>query len=157
MTIAIIQARLTSTRLPNKVLMQLGKHTALELMYERVKRAKSLSNIVFAIPDNAANDKLADYISSILKAPLVRGSEDDVLGRYAKASALYPCASYVRLTADCPLICPEIIDLVVNKGLDDGLDYCSNTNPPTFPDGFDVEFLPTKYLNGWMRIFCLCP
>lgn len=150
MTVAIIQARLTSTRLPNKVLMQLGKYTAIELMYERVKRSKLLSNIVFAIPDNSENDKLESYISSTLKAPLIRGSENNVLSRYCKAAEIYPCMSYVRLTADCPFICPEIIDLVVNKGREEGLDYCSNTNPSTFPDGFDTEYLTNQTLE-WLN------
>jgi len=149
MTVAIIQARLTSTRLPNKVLMQLGKYTAIELMYERVKRSKTLSNIVFAIPDNKENDRLAEYIITKLQAPLARGSEEDVLDRYVQAAAQYPSDSYVRLTADCPLICPEIIDDVVNKARLEKLDYCSNTNPPTFPDGFDVEYFTNSTLK-WM-------
>jgi glutamate-1-semialdehyde 2,1-aminomutase len=135
--------------LPNKVLAKIGPWTALELMLKRLERATSLDKIVILTPDNPENDRLAEYVKGDLQYPVVRGDEHDVLARYAKAAAAYPSDYYVRLTADCPLICPEIVDQVVNRTIDTGAAYGSNINPPTFPDGFDVECMSADALN-WL-------
>lgn len=154
--VAFIQARLTSTRLPNKVLAKIGSWTALELMLKRLERAEKLDKTVLLIPDTVANDPLRVYIDEELRYPVFRGSEHDVLGRFAAASKVYPADYYVRLTADCPLICPEIVDEVVNAALSLKADYQSNTNPPTFPDGFDVECVSSRAL-AWCENFISDP
>ena len=97
---AFIQARLTSTRLPNKVLAKIGPWTALELMVKRLERCTSLDEIIILTPENPENDRLAEYVQLELKYPLVRGSEHDVLSRFVKAAAIYPSDYYVRLTAE---------------------------------------------------------
>jgi glutamate-1-semialdehyde 2,1-aminomutase len=145
--VAFIQARLTSARLPNKVLAKIGEWTALELMLKRLEPAKSLEQIVLLIPDTQQNDRLAEYIKRDLKLLCFRGSEHDVLSRYSEAAKSYPADYYVRLTADCPLICHEIVDEVVNRTIQECADYGSNINPPTFPDGFDVECISSRALE----------
>jgi spore coat polysaccharide biosynthesis protein SpsF (cytidylyltransferase family) len=137
--IGFIQARLTSSRLPNKVLSKIGQWTTLELMVKRLKHAKTLDKIVVLIPDNTENDALAEYIDRSLGIEFVRGDEHDVLGRFHKASLLFPSDYYVRMTGDCPLLPAEIVDAVVTMTVLDNADYGSNAYPPTFPDGFDVE------------------
>jgi spore coat polysaccharide biosynthesis protein SpsF (cytidylyltransferase family) len=154
--VAFIQARLTSSRLPNKVLAKIGSWTALELMLKRLGRATTLDQTVLLIPDTAANDPLRDYIEEELTYPFFRGSEHDVLGRFVEASQVYPADYYVRLTADCPLLCPEIVDKVVTAAIDLKADYQSNTNPPTFPDGFDVECVSSRALD-WCGKFVSDP
>ena len=145
--VAFIQARLTSSRLPNKVLERIGPWTAIELMTLRLSRAKCLDDIIFVIPDTESNDPLDIYLRETLKSKVVRGSEDDVLGRFTCAMKLHEADYYVRLTADCPLICPELVDDVVNLAVGQKLAYATNTNPPTFPDGFDVECVSREALT----------
>ena len=99
--IAIVQARLTSQRLPGKVLLPIGPWSMLEVMHTRLLKARSLRGIVYAVPDSRANDRLAAYIEHTLKAHVVRGSEDDVLTRYMGAIRAFPAEYYLRLTADC--------------------------------------------------------
>lgn len=138
--VAIIQARMGSTRLPGKMLMPLvaGKG-ALELMLERVSRAKTLDRIIVATTTSALDNPLADLCAQ-LHIPCFKGNEEDVLDRYYQAAVAFgPADAVVRLTGDCPLHDPQIIDKAVDFYLRAGADYASNVNPPTFPDGFDVE------------------
>lgn len=154
--IAFIQARLTSTRLPNKVLAKIGPWTALELMLKRLERAKTLDKIVILTPETSENDRLAKYVEQELKFPLVRGAEYDVLSRFNKAAGIYPAQYYVRLTADCPLICPEIVDDVIGMTLACAAAYGTNRMPPTFPDGFDVECMSADALS-WLNKNAITP
>ncbi len=140
---AIIQARLGSNRLPNKILLKLlpGK-TSLECMLERVKRAKIINNVIIATTNNPKDKKLIKYLGKINQKYFV-GDENDVLDRYYQTAKKY-CASkndvVVRLTADCPVIDPAIIDKVVWQYLNNDFDFVSNTlQPYTYPDGMDVE------------------
>jgi len=145
--VAIIQARLTSSRLPKKVLAKLGKWRAIELMWARLARAKNINKFVFALPDNNENAELYRFIKSELTTDIVLGSESDVLSRYALAADNYPSDYYVRLTADCPLISPEVTDKVVELALQGSCDYVSNVEYPTYPNGFDVEVLTAGLLR----------
>ncbi len=145
--VAIIQARLTSTRLPRKILERLGDFSALELLIERIKKVPSIDEFIFAIPDTKENDELADFLITHLNYPVVRGSEDDVLTRYLKAAKEYPSHFYLRLTADCPLLCPNILIDLISRAKSGDLDYIANTNPPTFPDGFDAEVISARALE----------
>ncbi|MFT5170635.1 MAG: spore coat polysaccharide biosynthesis protein SpsF [Candidatus Marinamargulisbacteria bacterium] len=138
--LALIQARMGSSRLPGKMMMPLvsGKG-ALELMLERVGSATSIQKIVVATSDLEQDDCLSALCKS-LNVPCFRGSETDVLDRYYQAVAQYPEFDVVvRLTGDCPLHDPKVIDQVVHAFLDGQADYVSNVDPPTFPDGFDIE------------------
>ncbi len=140
--VAIIQARLGSTRLPNKVLMELlpGK-TALECMIERVKLAKNIDRIIVATTNSEKDAPLKSFLNNI-GIDSFAGDEDDVLDRYYKA-ALKFCNNddiVVRLTGDCPVIDPRIIDLVIDNYKRTGADFCSNSlEPYSFPDGMDTE------------------
>ena len=143
-TVAIIQARMTSTRLPGKVLMEVSGRPMLGYQIERVARAKRVDRIVLATTTNATDDPVAAFAESA-GIGLYRGSENDVLGRVAEAArtslAQGTPAAIVRLTADCPLIDPELIDAVVDCLANSAppVDYASNAIPRCWPIGLDVE------------------
>lgn len=152
---AIIQARMASTRLPGKILMELlpGKNV-LECMLERVSRSKFINKIVVATTNNPKDKKLVDFLKSIRQEYFV-GSENDVLDRYyhaAKKNVSSEKDILVRLTSDCPVIDPEIIDAVIESYFDNNCDFASNTLfPYTFPDGMDTEVVSFKNLEKAWR------
>lgn len=113
---------------------------------ERVKRSSCIDTLVVATSDEAADDALAEVLIRAGYA-VVRGSHDDVLSRFALAADSYPGNWIVRITADCPLISPRVIDDVIAAALSSGADYLSNTMTPTFPDGLDVEVVRTSVLR----------
>ena len=137
--IAIIQARTSSTRFPNKVLKEvLGKPLLLH-MWERVKRSQQLSEVVVATSTDSSDDKLS-HLCLVNHIPCVRGSLEDVLHRFYMVIQEYSKVEHiVRLTGDCPLIDPHIIDDVILYHLQTGADYTSNCFEYTLPDGMDVE------------------
>lgn len=137
-TIAIIQARVGSTRLPGKVLMNLNGISVLEQVINRVKKAKNIEEVIVATSIQKENLPLVKICAENNIRVFV-GSEDDVLDRYYQVAFLLKAQNIVRITADCPLIDPEIIDDVINLHYIQKADYTSNVNPPTFPDGLDVE------------------
>ena len=151
--IAIIQARMGSTRLPGKVLLDLAGEPVLARVVNRTQRATTLDEIVIATTTESRDEAIVELCSSRGWAHF-RGSEDDVLDRYYQAAKKHHADIVVRITSDCPLIEPEIIDLVVQELLKDGsLDYVSNTLPPrTFPRGLDVEAMTFKTLErAWQE------
>jgi spore coat polysaccharide biosynthesis protein SpsF len=138
--VAIIQARMGSTRLPGKVLLDLAGAPVLARVINRCQRATTLNEVVVATTIRSGDDAIIDLCRA-QNWPSFRGLEDDVLDRYYHAAVQSQTDIVVRLTSDCPLIEPELIDLTVKRFLEDGaLDYVSNTLPPrTFPRGLDVE------------------
>lgn len=154
--VAIIQARQTSTRLPNKMLMPIYKKmTALEIMVHRLKLSKLLDDIVIAIPDNKSNNELYKLVKNIKDITVFRGSENNVLERvYFAAKEQYnilPLNIYdskkndiviVDLTGDCPFIDPYILDDMINEYLYKQYDYYSNTITRSYPDGMDIQIYP---------------
>jgi len=140
MIVAIIQARMGSTRLPGKVLKDIGGRTMLARVVRRVRRATILHRIVVATTVESADDAIVAECKR-LAAPVFRGSEQDVLDRYYWAAKMYEADTIVRITADCPLIDPEIIDRVVQAFLDKKPDYASNTLVRTYPRGLDTEVM----------------
>jgi spore coat polysaccharide biosynthesis protein SpsF len=143
---AIVQARMTSTRFPGKVLADLAGGPMILRQLERVSRADCLDLIVVATSDDPSDDVLAATVEQA-GFPVIRGSLDDVLGRFITAIDAYEPEIVVRLTADCPLASPAVIDQVVNDFLSTGADYVSNTMTPTFPDGLDVEVVTAQSLR----------
>ncbi|UUX51432.1 glycosyltransferase family protein [Nisaea acidiphila] len=141
-TVAIIQARMTSTRLPGKVLREVLGTPLLGYQIERVRRCRTVDEIVLATTTNATDDPVADFAARN-GLRLWRGSEDDVLSRYAGAAEMAGADIVVRLTADCPLLDPELVDIVVSTLLesDPPLDYVSNAGTGTLPDGLDAEVM----------------
>lgn len=140
---AIIQTRLASTRLPGKVLLELlpGK-TALECMLERVKQSKLISEVVVATTSNSKDQKLVNFLEKLGQSYFV-GSEDDVLDRSYQAARHYGLQKddlVVRLTSDCPVIDPLVVDEVIQYYIDNNFDYASNgLEPYTWADGMDTE------------------
>lgn len=138
--VAIIQARMTSSRLPGKVLMNLIDRPMLSHQIERIKRCNYIDDIVIATTTNLSDEPLIK-LANKLNVRYFRGSEHDVLSRYAGAAEEACADLIVRVTSDCPLVDPEIIDLTV-KCISDNrnkFDYVSNVIKRTYPRGLDVE------------------
>ncbi len=151
MIVAIIQARMGSTRLPGKMLEKIGEKTVLEYLVTRILRATTLSAVVVATTDRPEDDAIA-AIAEKCGATCFRGSEHDVLDRYYKAAKRAKADTVVRLTGDCPFMDPSLVDRVVRVYLKNkkSADYVSNVHPPTFPDGMDVEvFSFTALERAW--------
>ena len=145
--VAVVQARMSSRRLPGKVLASLGEHTVLELLLRRLARARELDEIVLATSTEPSDDPL-EREAERLSARVLRGSLTDVLGRYLEASAAVDAEAVVRITADCPLMDPEVVDLVVREWREGGADYVTNTlEPRSYPDGLDVEVVSAAALR----------
>jgi len=149
--IAIIQARVGSTRLPGKVMLKIMGKTILEYGIERVKKAKNIKKVTVAAT-NKKEDIVIVELMIKLGVAVYRGSENDALDRYYQAAKQFDAKHIVRITADCPLIDPQIIDKVVRRYFKSKADYCSNTLLETFPDGEDVEIFNFKTLSeAWKR------
>ena len=145
--LCIIQARTGSTRLPEKVLLKVNGIPLLEYEIERVKQAKQLDKIVVATTDHE-NDKKIKELCDRLEIDCFRGSENDVLDRYYQCSLKYPeYENIVRITGDCPLIDPAVIDEAASLFEMEAYDYVSNVIEETFPDGMDVEVFNRHALN----------
>lgn len=135
-----------STRLPGKVMLNLGGKTVIERVIERAAASRCLSEVAVATgigPENMPIVKLC----SAKGIRVFCGSENDVLDRFYQFAKLVRPKSIVRITADCPLMDPRIIDLVVKAHCHSGADYTTNTMPPTFPDGEDVETFTFRALE----------
>ena len=144
-TIIIVQARLTSTRFPNKILKKIGNDTLIEILLKRLSLCKAVDQIVLAIPGNKKNKILSKILKSNI--PVFYGSENDVLDRYYKAAKKFKATYIVRISGDCPLIDPKVIDKAVDFFKTNKFDYVSNTIKPTYPDGLDVEVFTMDILN----------
>ncbi len=143
----IIQARMGSNRLPGKVMMDLCGKPVLWHILQRVKQAKLVDEIVVATSAQKADDEIYNYLNSI-GTKCFRGSEDDVLARYYYAAKQYPADAIVRITADCPLIDPHIIDKVISSFSISACEYASNTGDERkYPRGLDCEIFTCNLLN----------
>tara|TARA_B110000003_G_scaffold276570_1_gene323987 strand:+ start:4278 stop:5021 length:744 start_codon:yes stop_codon:yes gene_type:complete len=145
----IIQARMGSTRLPGKVLMDLGCSTLLDFQIERVKKAKNIATIIVATTLDTNDDEIENFCNK-RGIKCFRGSQNDVLSRYYNCAKDNNLDVIVRLTADCPLIDPVVIDQVVDLYFEKCVDYASNTVPPEtslWPDGSDVEVFSFRALE----------
>lgn len=138
MILAILQARVSSTRLPGKVLKPLLGIPMLLRQIERINRASLIDRLIVATSENISDDPIEEMCRSN-GIPCYRGNLDDVLDRYYRAAKEFKPEHVVRLTGDCPLIDSRVLDRVISFYLEGGYDYASNTIAPTFPDGLDVE------------------
>jgi spore coat polysaccharide biosynthesis protein SpsF len=140
--VAIIQARMGATRLPGKVLKDIQGKPMLWYVVERTKKAKTVSQVVVATTTDLADDAVAGFCKA-QGYPFYRGSMQDVLDRFYQAAREYKADVIVRITADCPLIDPGLIDLTVNALFEHEVDFAANRLPPpftrTYPIGLDVE------------------
>jgi spore coat polysaccharide biosynthesis protein SpsF (cytidylyltransferase family) len=149
-TVAVIQARSGSTRFPGKVTADLCGRPMLAHVIERVTRAVTVDRVVVATTDLPADDAVAD-LAARCGAAVTRGPVDDVLGRFVVAAREHGAGVVVRVTADCPLVDPSIIDAVVRARAEQAADYASNLTPPTYPDGYDAEAVTTACLERLAR------
>ena len=148
--LAIIQARMGSTRLPGKVMKKIMKKTIIEILLHRLSHSCLFSKIVIATTKNRQDTKLVKLVKE-LGYEVHRGSETNVLKRFFDVSKIYKAKSIIRITGDCPLIEPKIVDRVIKLFEKKQVDYCSNINPRTFPKGLDVEVFTRRALEFSMK------
>jgi glutamate-1-semialdehyde 2,1-aminomutase len=139
-----------STRLPNKVMREIGGTPMIHLLLERLSRSRKIDQIALATSTDPRNDVLADSVRR-LGYTVYRGSENDVLDRYYKAARETSADVVVRVTGDCPLIDVSVVDQAIELHRSSGVDYVSNVLPPTFPDGLDVEVFSYSALERSWR------
>ena len=142
----IIQARTGSTRLPGKVLKMLAGHRVIDHVVYRCSRALNVDRVVVATTEETGDDEIENCCKE-MGVPCVRGSSDDVLARFIKASVRFPSKNIVRITADCPMVDPAIIDCLLALHVSGRNDYTSNVIRPAFPPGFDAEVVATETLQ----------
>lgn len=147
-TVIIVQARMTSTRLPGKVLKKVLDKPLLEYQVERLRRVKLADEIVIATTINETDEPIVQLCNS-LSIPYFRGSEEDVLSRYYETAKAHQANAIVRVTSDCPLIDPEVINRVIKFYIDHQTkyDYVSNCLERTYPRGMDTEVFSFKALQ----------
>lgn len=152
MILAIIQARMSSSRLPGKVMQCVMGRPLLSYMIERLKPSRTIDQLMVATSDDPSDSLIAEWCKTE-KIACFRGNLHDVLDRF------YQCAismqtrpdTVIRLTADCPLHHYEMVDWSVSEFKEPGLDYFTNSFPPDFEDGFDVEVFSFKVLKeAWL-------
>jgi len=149
MIVAIIQARMGSTRLPGKVLKEVNGIPLLKIQYERIKGSREIHKIVVATTNEQEDDTIESFCLNN-QIECYRGSTHDVLSRYYECAIAYKADIIVRLTADCPFSDPTLVDRVVNLFLSSSVDYASNTVPPEtshWPDGSDIEVFSFEALE----------
>ncbi|MGA8617152.1 MAG: glycosyltransferase family protein [Candidatus Sulfotelmatobacter sp.] len=145
--VAIIQARMGSTRLPGKVLTEIHGHPMLWHVVRRTRAAKTLDQVIVATTTEPADDAIVAFCSEH-GVVFFRGSEMDVLDRYYQAARQHDAHIIVRITADCPLIDPEIIDKTVRAFLSENPDYASNSIVRCYPRGLDTEVISLQALQS---------
>ena len=149
-TVAILQARMSSSRLPGKVLAEVVGKPMLALQVERLRQSSTISRLVVATSDQNDDDSLVALCSEI-DVECSRGSLNDVLDRFYRVALQTSASSIVRLTGDCPLCDPEVIDSAIRLHQDGQYDYTSNTIERTWPRGLDVEVIEFPKLRDIWR------
>ena len=145
--IAYVQARSESVRFPNKIFKKINGEQVIEIILKKLKKSKYISKIVIVSYKSHSNKHLIE-IAQKHDCQIYFGDKDNVLKRFYNCSKKYKdYENILRITGDCPLIDVDIVDNVIFKFLNDKVDYCSNINPPTFPDGLDVEIFKKKILH----------
>lgn len=145
-TVAVVQARTSSTRLPNKVLKNLKGKPVIEQLFHQLSFCSNLDEVVLATSDDPSDTPLETWAAE-RGIHLYRGDLDDVLDRYYQAAKEFGAETVVRITGDCPLIDPDIVDEVIALYNSGTYDYVSNVDPPTFPDGLDTEVFSIEALG----------
>lgn len=144
--IAIVQARMGSARLPGKVMKKIGSVPMIELLLSRLSNSKEIDQVVLATSVDPQNKPLVEHVRS-LGYVCETGSELDVLERYVRAAEANRADVVVRITGDCPLVDPLLVDECLRRFKAAPLDYFSNITPPTYPDGLDIEVVTLKALQ----------
>ena len=144
--VGLVQARMGSTRLPGKVLKKIVGKPMIELLLERLSKSAELDEIVVATSEDVENDKLQFFVES-MGYRCTRGSEKNVLNRYYESAKQIKADVIVRITADCPLIDPELVDECIKNFKKSNVDYFSNVYPRTYPDGLDISVMSFSSLE----------
>ena len=144
--VAIVQARMGSTRLPGKVMMKINNTPMIGLLFERLSKSKKITKIILATSISANNNPLEQYINS-LNYSVYRGDESNVLDRYYQIAKQENADVVVRITGDCPLIDSSLVDEVIAGFINFNADYASNRETSTYPDGLDVEVISIEALE----------
>ncbi len=144
--VALVQARMGSTRLPNKVMKPIGGIPMIELLLSRLSQAKEVDQVVVATSVDDRNQPLVEHVRK-LGYVCEQGSENDVLDRFVQAGRVHHADAVVRITGDCPLVDPLLVDEAIRGFKAAGVDYFSNISPPTYPDGLDIEVCTFKSLE----------
>lgn len=144
--VAVVQARMSSSRFPNKVAMQLGATTVLGMCLERLKLSKVIKQIVVATTHESIDQQVIDIAAS-KEVEFFRGDTDDVLSRFYQCAVEFKADLVIRITADCPFIDPTLIDEALDFFQDKNLNYFCNQNPPQYPDGLDFDIFTFDLLK----------
>lgn len=144
--VALVQARIGSTRLPGKVMKPISGIPMIELLLSRLSRTKEVDQIVVATSVDQCNQSLVEHVRKLGYA-CEQGSENDVLERYVHAAQAHQADVVVRITGDCPLVDPGLVDKAIQHFKASELDYLCNNYPPTYPDGLDIEVFTLKALQ----------
>ena len=144
--VALVQARMGSSRLPGKVMKSVANRPLIAHVLTRVALASRINQVVLATSDRSADDPLADFVQEA-GFTVFRGSENDVLARYVAAMEAIWADTVIRITGDCPLADPALIDEAIMVYARAGVDYLSNVAPPTYPDGLDIEVFSANALR----------
>lgn len=150
-TVAIVQARMTSTRLPGKIMRPVLGKPLLELLVERIKRAKGVDEVVIATTTNADDDQV-EGLTQRLGIGCFRGSEHDVLDRVLRAAHAFDAGLIVEITGDCPLIDSRVIDKLLEVYHANDYDYVANVLKRTYPRGLDTQVFATSVLDEVARL-----
>jgi len=142
----IIQARVNSSRFPKKILSKIQNNTLLEILIKRILKSKKIDDIIIACTRKKEDDKIVEICKNY-NVKIFRGSEKNVFDRYYQAAKKFKIKNIIRLTSDCPLIDPRILNKFIEKFFSGGFDYLSNTINPTFPDGMDIEIFKYKIMK----------
>ena len=146
-TVAIIQARMGSSRFPGKMLSLLRGQPLIAWTVHRVSRAKACDEVVVATSTADVDDELASWCETNGVA-VFRGSENDVLERFFRCAEAFDATTVVRITGDCPLLDWRVVDAVAHRCLnDDAVDYATNCEPMTYPEGISAEAIPMRILS----------
>lgn len=141
-TLAIIQARMGSSRFPGKSLVNIGEWSLIELVLKRAKRSSKIQEVILATSENQKDDVLESHVQQ-LGFPVFRGSEEDVLSRFVYAAIEYAPTTVVRITGDCPLLSPSLIDKAIDCFIRKQVDYLAlsigEEKRKAYPRGLDVE------------------
>jgi spore coat polysaccharide biosynthesis protein SpsF len=148
---AIIEARMESTRLPGKVLLKSNGIAMLERLINRLKQCEEISEIIIATTSNATDDEICELALN-LGVNFFRGSEADVLSRVLSTAQKYEIDTIVEITGDCPIIDVGVVGQVIKKYLESRVDYVSNSNVRSYPDGMDVQVYSTATLEKSARM-----
>jgi spore coat polysaccharide biosynthesis protein SpsF (cytidylyltransferase family) len=149
--VAIIQARMGSSRLPGKVLLPLLGSTVIDRVITQVRASRRVTDVVVATTTQGSDDPLVEYLER-RNVPVFRGAESDVLDRFYQCATRIGARNVARITADCPFVDPMVIDAIIDRFEQERVAYASNVENPTFPDGLDVEVFTYEALKqAWIE------